>query len=382
MTTQTAESPVSLWPAAHDEDADRPRSWQVQLGASDTVCERRAAYVLAGTERTDESDKTAAILGTYAHEGLLSAAKRRYGWLVETKVGDDLVRGSIDAVQLDEATARRLPKRLRPVKPAQMVTVEDIKTKSTHVWDRTVRYGATAAELRQVYLYAYLLSTVGWEDRWGQKPLARLGPVQVRRIRFRFINRDNGAEHIQEFDYDPDEAARARWWVERVTELSSPEEATRTFDGPGLDAICGHCHFRTACWGLGASPGAPVQTVLIHDDADRAQALADYVTGHELETKGKAMKKKVRAMLDASTPGVYGANELKWTGGNEKREETPDREAMLDRFHVLGVEPPERAGPDWEAMERLMVEAGLAVPMRTVVRTTPRAIKVAPVARS
>ncbi|MFE5089480.1 PD-(D/E)XK nuclease family protein [Streptomyces sp. NPDC056638] len=378
MSAQIMESRTSLWPAAHDEDADRPRSRQRQLGASDTVCERRAAYILAGTERTDESDKKTAILGTYAHEGLLGAARRRYGWLVETSVGDDQIRGHIDAVHLDAATAVRLPKRLRPTEPADVVTVEDVKTKSTYVWDRTVRYGATEAELRQVYLYAHLLRTVGWEDRWGQRPLARLGPVDVQRIRFRFVNRDNGEEHVQEFAYDPEEAARARWWVERVTELPGPEDATRSFDGPGLDAICDHCPFRTTCWGLGVSPGAPVQTILIHNDADRAQALADYVAGHEMETKGKALKRKVRKMLDASPAGVYGPNELSWTGGNERTDEVVDRQAMLDRFSVLGVEPPERTEPDWEAMERLLIAAGLAVPMRTERRTTARAIKVSP----
>ncbi|MFC8256806.1 hypothetical protein ACFUNF_03870 [Streptomyces sp. NPDC057291] len=113
------ESAVSLWTAAHDVDARRPRSLQRQLGASDTVCERRAAYVLFGATPSDWSEKRAAILGTYIHEGLLGAARTEYGWLVEKAVADDTIRGHIDAVQLDQATADRVPARHRPKVPAE-----------------------------------------------------------------------------------------------------------------------------------------------------------------------------------------------------------------------------------------------------------------------
>ncbi|MDX3205095.1 hypothetical protein [Streptomyces scabiei] len=375
MTTLTTKTP-SLWPAAHEADARRSRSRQRQLGASDTVCERRAAYILDESEPTDDSDKRAAILGTYLHEGLLTAAKREYGWLIETAVGDELIRGHIDAVHLDAATARRLPKRLRPKQPADVVTVEDVKTKSLFVWDRVVRYGATEAEIRQVYLYAGLLRSVGFEDRWGQRPLSRLGPIDVQRIRFRFVCRDNGEEHIQEFAYDEAEAQRARWWVELVRSYEHPEQAERDFDGPGLDAICDYCVFRTRCWGHGVRPGAPVQTILIHDDADRAQALAEYVHGHELETQGKKFKKLARAKLDASTAGVYGDNELKWQGGRDVTDEEVDRAAVINRFRELGVELPTE--PDLDRAVALLQEAGIAVPMRTVRRTTARSIKVSP----
>ncbi|MFE3992336.1 hypothetical protein ACFXPW_11745 [Streptomyces goshikiensis] len=373
MTAQPVSSP-SLWPAAHTQDARRPRSLQRQLGASDTVCERRAAYILSGAERTDTSDKRAAILGTYLHEGLLGSARTEYGWLVETSVADDTIRGHVDAVHLDAPTAARLPKRLRPTTPAQVTTVEDVKTKSTFLWDKVVRYGATAAEIRQVYLYADLLRTVGWVDKYGQKPLARLGPIDVRRIRFRFVNRDNGMEHVQEFDFDKAEATRARWWVQRVMEYESPLEASRSFDGPGLDAICDNCPFRTPCWGEPKTPGAAVQTVLVHDDADREAALSEYVRGHETEAEGKRIKARVRKKLDDSPAGIYGLNQLAWTGGNAVQE--VDREAMIDVFDVLGVPVPEKTGADFERMETVMKEAGVAIPMRTAAKKTPRAIRV------
>nr|WTB35211.1 PD-(D/E)XK nuclease family protein [Streptomyces sp. NBC_00830] len=373
MTAQPMESAVSLWAAAHDVDARRPRSLQRQLGASDTVCERRAAYVLFGATPTDQFEKRAAILGTYIHEGLLGAARTEYGWLVERAVADDTIRGHIDAVQLDEATAARVPARHRPKVAAEHgVTVEDVKTKSTYLWEKVRRYGPSAAELRQVYLYADLLRTTGFEDVRGQRYLAKLGPLEVARIRFRFVNRDNGEEHIEEFDFDPNEATRARWWVQRVRELNSPEEGRRDFDGPGLDAICDHCPFMTACWGLPQSPGAAVQTVLIHDDADRAQALAEYVTGHELALQGNRMKVLARKKVDLSPAGVYGANELVWTGGNDVW--AGDLQAMVDLHESAGLTVP--MVPDEKRMVANLKEAGLAVPERKTAQKTPKTINV------
>ena len=373
MSAQPVETTPSLWTAAHDVDARRPRSLQRQLGASDTVCERRAAYILAGTTPTDQSDKRAAILGTYIHEGLLGAARTEYGWLVESAVADESIRGHIDAVQLDADTAARVPARHRPRVAAEHgVTVEDVKTKSTYLWDRVLRYGPTAAELRQVYLYADLLRTVGFEDRRGQRYLSRLGPVEVARIRFRFVNRDNGKEHVEEFPFDPYEATRARWWVQRVRELNSPEQGRRDFDGPGLDAICDYCPFVTACWGLPERPGQAVQSVLIHNDADRARALADYVRGHELESEGKRFKTLARKKIDGSPAGVYGANELAWTGGNPKW--VVDVQAMIDQHEEAEIPVP--MVPDERAMIANLKAAGLPVPETKTAQTTPTTINV------
>ncbi|WP_258539744.1 hypothetical protein [Streptomyces ipomoeae] len=372
MTVQLAESP-SIWRAAHDADSAKPRSRQTRLGASDTVCSRRAAFILAGTERTDQPEAKAAILGTYIHAGLLESARTQFGWLVERTVEGDHVRGHVDVVQLDAATARRLPKRLRPKVPAEVVTVEDIKTKSTRRWDHVLRYGATDAELRQVYLYAGMLMSHGFADIRGQKELARLGPIPVQRIRFRFICRDNGEEFVQEFDIDPMRLSAAVWWVERVLEAGDPERLQRDHDGPGLSAVCDHCSWATACWGQ-APPGVPVQTLLVRDDDDRSKALADYVRGHEIEAPGKQMKKKARAMLDKTKAGVYGANELRWTGQNPVEE--PDVQAMVDLYETSDLTVP--MIPDKDRMVATLREAGLAVPLRKTGRKTPRSIDVRP----
>ncbi|MFC8895815.1 hypothetical protein [Streptomyces cinereoruber] len=368
--------PPSIWTAAHEVSDRSDRSQQRELGASDTVCQRRAAYILAGTEPTDHHEKRAALLGIYLHEGLLESARTEYGWLVERSVRDATILGHVDAVQLDEATAARLPRRMRPKVPApgKGVIVEDVKTKSTYLWDKVLRYGPTEAELRQAYLYAGVLASVGFEDVPGQRYLARLGPLNVVAIRFRFINRDNGDEHIQEIAFDPVSATFARWWVENVRDLPSPEQARRDFDGPGLDAICDNCAFMTACWGVPA-PGRTVQSAIVHTDADREQALAEYVKGHELESAGKKAKKFARAKLDGAPEGIYGSNELLWSGGNPTAE--PDVEAMVDLYETEGLEVP--MVPDEKRMISVLKEAGLPIPERKTGRTTAVSINVKPV---
>ncbi|MFB7742477.1 PD-(D/E)XK nuclease family protein [Streptomyces sp. NPDC056132] len=363
----------SIWDAAHHVDARRPRSLQTQLGASDTVCGRRAAYILHGVTPTDHADKRAAILGTFIHYGLLESARTEYGWLVERSVQDDLIRGHVDVVQLDAATAARLPARHRPAIPADVLTVEDVKTKSTYMWDRVLRYGATAAELRQVHLYAGALHEVGFEDVPGQRYLSRLGPLDIGRIRFRFINRDSGAEHVQEIDFDPQRAAEAQWWVERVRETADPEEMPRDFNGPSLDAICDYCPFRSLCW-PGTAPGIPEQTALIHNDADREQALVDYVKGHELASEGDRIKKFARKKLDQSPAGIYGPNKLSWRGGND--EEKDDVEAMADLHEIAGIPVPMK--PDADRMVKNLKAAGLPVPRRKTGKKTAPVINVAP----
>ncbi|MER5642034.1 PD-(D/E)XK nuclease family protein [Kitasatospora sp. NPDC002227] len=373
MILSPAHSAPSIWTAADLADSRRPRSRQTRLGASDTVCERRAAYILHGHPRTDHVVSPAAILGTYIHAGLTAAAKQEFGWLVERKVADTAVSGSVDIVQLDGATARKLPTRLRPKAPADAVTVEDIKTKTVWKWDDVLRYEATEAELRQVHLYADLVRTQGFEDRDGQRVLARLGPVDVRQIRLRFICRDNGEEHVQEIDFDPQRAEEARWWLDRVAETKSPEDGRRDFNGPGLDTVCDFCPFASACWGLPA-PGRPVQTTLIHDDKDVEQALVDYVEAHGPFSASKRVKDLVRKMVDASAEGRYGPNVLKWSGGNPV--EKPDLAKMIEQFDDAGLAIPQM--PDEAKMVKILTAAGLAVPMRETSRRSPRTIRIVP----
>ncbi|MFJ2198997.1 PD-(D/E)XK nuclease family protein [Streptomyces violaceusniger] len=351
--------PVSLWPAAHAADARRPRSQQTKLGASDTVCARRAGYLLHGRTPTDTGEKRKAILGTWLHDGMLDAAREEYGWLVERRVEDETVRGHIDAVQLDSTTAARLPKRLRPTLPAEETTVEDVKSKSTYQWDSIVRYGATEAELRQVYLYADLLGTEGFASVRGQRQLARLGPVPVARIRFRFINRDNGDDHIQEIAYEADRARRARWWVQQVRAASSPEELPRTFQGPGISTICDHCPFRTACWGPLVAGRSP-QSQLIHDDEEREKALAEYAEVSKQIKPLKDRQKYLRAQLDGSEPGVYGDNVLRWSGGNPTK--VDDVGAMVSLYRRAGLAVP--MAPDAAAMKATLEGVGIPVPTR------------------
>ncbi|MFI0912438.1 PD-(D/E)XK nuclease family protein [Streptomyces abikoensis] len=364
---------MSIWTAATAVDERRPRSRHRKLGASDTVCQRRAGYVVHQVPPTDKPDTRAAILGTYIHEGLLQSARSEFGWLVERVVSDERIRGHIDVVQLDEETASRLPKRHRPVEPADVLTVEDVKTKSSRVWDRVLRYGPTDAEVRQVLLYADLLRTTGFADVPGQRYLHRIGPLNVGRIRFRFVCRDTGEEHVDEFPFDPWLADQARWWVDRVLEADSPEELRRDHDGPGLPTktLCDFCPWASACW-PGTAPGRPVQTMLVHDDQDRSQLLAAYVRDRERISAARKRQEVRRAMLDDSPAGVYGKNRLAWTGGNDAQE--PDVQALIDKFDEAELAVP--MVPDVTRMVATARRGGVAVPMRRAMGKTPRAISV------
>ncbi|WP_033819773.1 hypothetical protein [Kitasatospora sp. MBT63] len=373
MSISAMPSSPSIWAAVEAANGRRPRSLQVQLGASDTVCERRAAYILHGHPKTDHVFSRAAALGTMAHEGLTRAAKDEFGWLIERKVADPAIRGSIDIVQLDAATAKRLPARLRPKVAADVVTVEDIKTKTVWKWDDVLRYGPTEAELRQVHLYADLLRTDGFEDRTGQRVLARLGPVAVEQIRLRYVCRDNGDEYVHEIPFDPQRAEEARWWLTRVAETKRPEEGRRDFLGPGLDAACDFCPFATACWGIPA-PGRPAQTTLIHDDKDVEQALIDYVEAHKPFAEAKRIKDFARKKLDASKAGQYGPNILKWGGENPVEE--PDVTKMIELFDDAGLKVPQTE--DLAKMVKILKAAGLPVPMRDTGRSSARTIRVVP----
>ncbi|MEU5389181.1 hypothetical protein [Kitasatospora cineracea] len=370
-TTITGPSP-SIWVAADAIDRARPRSRQRQLGASDTACERRAAYKFHGWEPTDHVISAAAMLGTYIHEGLTTAARKQFGWLTEKKVADAAVRGSVDIVQLDRVTARQLPRRMRPKVAADENTVEDIKTRTVYRWDETVRYGATAPELRQVMTYARLLNTGGFADVDGQRVLARLGPIRVEKIRLRFICRDNGEERIQEIPYDPQIAEEAVWWLQRVAETEHPEQARRDFLGPGIDPQCDFCPFATACWGAPAN-GRPVQANLVHDDEDVAEHLANYVAAHRQWAEADKKKKFARQSVDATPAGRYGANRLGWSE-KEKKEQQPDVKAMIELFDVLDAPIP--MVPDEDRMVKALVQAGIAVPMRSVVKRSSRRIDV------
>lgn len=323
------------------------------------MCARRAGYLLHGRTPTDGGEKRKAILGTWLHAGILAAARDEYGWIIERRVEDDTLRGHIDAVQLDSHTASQLPKRLRPSLPADETTVEDVKTKSTYQWDNVLRYGASKAEIRQVLLYADLLCTEGFADIEGQRQLARLGPVNVGRIRFRFLNRDNGDEHRQEMAYSAERARGARWWVQQVRAAATPEELPRCFQGPGLSVVCDNCPFKTACWGPVAAGQRP-QSILIHDDAEREKTLAEYVEVTEQIKPLKDRQKLLRAQLDGSEPGVYGDNELSWSGGNPTR--VDDVDALVALYERAGLTVP--MAPDVAVMKAELKAAGIPVPQQ------------------
>lgn len=62
-------------------DSRRPRSLQTKIGPSSVGgCHRRLWHELAGTPKTNEGDKLAAILGTFIHKGIEDALRAEDPW--------------------------------------------------------------------------------------------------------------------------------------------------------------------------------------------------------------------------------------------------------------------------------------------------------------
>ncbi|MFE3196860.1 hypothetical protein [Embleya sp. NPDC059237] len=355
-------------------DALRPRSLQTEIGPSDCVCERRAGYVLHRTPKTDQVDKRKALLGTIIHKGVLEPARTHFRWIVEREVTDGPMRGHPDIVQLDTTTARGLPWVMRPRIPAEVCTLEEVKSKPDYVWERVLAYGATRYEIRQATLYAGMLRENGFADIRGQKTIASLGPIAIERIRFRFIHRGTGEERVQEFAHDGRLLAEARWWVQRVRESERPEDLRRDFPGPGLSPMCDQCPFRTACWG-GAPPGRAPQSVLVSTDAERIEAIAEYMRASADAAAATARRDFARAKVDGMEAGRYGDLDLSWRGGNPQQ--GVDVEALVDWYELADLVVP--LVPDVAEMKAVLKAAGIPIPRRPTGARTARQIHVAAV---
>jgi hypothetical protein len=309
-------------------EARSSRSRQRELGASEIgTCRRRTAYRLAGTPETNGGTGLQATLGHWIHKGALAVLRQEYGALIEVRLASPLIRGHADALYLDPSGIDD------PV-------LEDVKTRGRFVYATTVDKGPREAELFQLHVYAWLLRNGHVADRRRGYPT---GPVPVEHLRLRFIDRDTGANHVWETDYDPAVTAEALGWLAGVLEgleTGGPEAVPRDGHGPDVSAICDYCPFLDACWGpqpLG--PNAPTrQSLQVRDDVEIEAALAEYDRGRALASEGAAIKKRERAFLDGAQPGVYGLLSLSWSQSAPKL--VPDVEWMIEMLEGMDTPVP------------------------------------------
>jgi hypothetical protein len=175
-------------------DAQRDRSLQVDIGPSAVGdCKRRVFMNITQAPKVNQTEKLAAIMGTFIHAGIADAIKREdpFGdnFMIEQEFKVEGLRGHVDLYIKDKA---------------QIVDWKTTKVKS-------LRYFPSLQQRLQVQLYGYLVSENGY-------PVENVSLVA--------IARDGGAEDIREHTepYDPEMAKQGLDWISNLQEMAANGE--------------------------------------------------------------------------------------------------------------------------------------------------------------
>ena len=180
--------------ALSGHDAQRDRSLQVDIGPSAVGdCKRRVFMNITQAPKVNQTEKLAAIMGTYIHAGIADAIKREDpfndNFMIEQEFKVEGLRGHVDLYIKDKA---------------QIVDWKTTKVKS-------LRYFPSLQQRLQVQLYGYLVSENGY-------------PVET--VSLVAIARDGGAEDIREHTepYDPEMAKQGLDWISNLQEMAANGE--------------------------------------------------------------------------------------------------------------------------------------------------------------
>ena len=175
-------------------DAQRDRSLQVDIGPSAVGdCKRRVFMNITQAPKVNQTEKLAAIMGTFIHAGIADAIKREdpFGdnFMIEWEFAVEGLRGHVDLYIKDKA---------------QIVDWKTTKVKS-------LRYFPSLQQRLQVQLYGYLVSENGYP---------------VKNVSLVAIARDGGAEDIREHTepYDPEMAKQGLEWISNLQEMAANGE--------------------------------------------------------------------------------------------------------------------------------------------------------------
>jgi hypothetical protein len=180
--------------ALSGHDAQRDRSLQKDIGPSAVGdCKRRVFLSITNAPKVNQTDKLAAIMGTFIHAGIAEAIKRedpfKDNFLIEQEFAVDGLRGHVDLY-------------IKDVK--QIVDWKTTKVKS-------LRYFPSLQQRLQVQLYGYLLTANGY-------------PVET--VSLVAIARDGVSEDIREHSepYDPEMARQGLEWIAEVQGMAASGE--------------------------------------------------------------------------------------------------------------------------------------------------------------
>jgi hypothetical protein len=175
-------------------DNQRDRSLQVDIGPSAVGdCKRRVFMNITQAPKVNQTEKLAAIMGTFIHAGIADAIKREdpFGdnFMIEQEFKVEGLRGHVDLYIKDKA---------------QIVDWKTTKVKS-------LRYFPSLQQRLQVQLYGYLVSENGY-------------PVES--VSLVAIARDGGAEDIREHTepYDPEMAKQGLDWISNLQDMAANGE--------------------------------------------------------------------------------------------------------------------------------------------------------------
>lgn len=313
-----------LTEALRDEDEQRARSQQVELGASELgMCRRRAAYRLARTEPTDRPFKGAALVGTAIHAEVLPALGRRLELLVELPVVLGGVPGHVDLAGLRGRT----------------LLVLDLKTKDGRAFE-----GACAQRIPREWDYQTAVYAEAVRELY---PAEDYDEVLVGVV---LMSRDTGELHVRTWAHDPATAAAALDWKREVEQLleagGGPDWATADRYGPS-DEVCQGCPWLTRCWVQAAWPEDPPPSAAV------AAAVDEYEDARRRVARAKDDQDRARALLDAAGPyRDEQGRKVSWSGG--KVSSVDDGEAALELLDAAGIPRPQR---DKTSARRITVTA-------------------------
>lgn len=283
------------------------------------VCDRQAAYRLAGTDPSDlqlsqDEEARQALIGVWIHAGLLPfLADVLYDAQYEVPV-ELRVRVTDDEEVVVPGTTDLYCAALGG-------GIIDLKTVGAHL---SAAYGHTGARhdhRTQVHGYALAAQQKGLPVAWTA---------------WAYLDRDTGETMwvIEPFGEDEAEAVR-----ERVRHLhraaTTPDGAPRSQRGPGLSVVCDRCPWLRRCWGPDARPG-DTGALAVHSQDDIAFAARKYIELREQKSAIEKEMEKYGAMVGTPPQGHYGPVVVSY--GRSSQELDKKRAADVMRLH--GIDPP------------------------------------------
>jgi hypothetical protein len=281
------EYAAKFWLDLAEADENSARSQQSVsgiIGPSDMVCRERARHIVIGTPMTDRKSNSAAIIGTFIHQGLERGRGSRNPHLLhEIDIEIELPNGATMVGHADE------------IDPEEN-SVTDFKTVGDLDYRR--RIGAELSHLRQVHLYALGLV---------QAEILKPNPI----VRICYIDRSgkHNEPYVYQQRFDEEIINGVDEWISDVIyAVQHNEEASK--DWP-REMCRSFCPYYSSC-----------RTDELEGEAllgEVAQAARVYMESHKLEKEHSAIKDQAKVHLANANGFTEDGIAVRWiTVNNEK----------------------------------------------------------------